>query len=442
MANPAMIFYDRPAIKTLFMEPGTDATQGTNLTASNCPYNVSGTTHGGSVTSDSVIFNTGSRSIKCDTGSSGSLSLGDTASVSTTHSFGKIVGDVGIQKHSRRVSFYVRFSSFPNQANVTHDVNFMTADQGTGTGFFGLSVDSIGTFKLYDMQGSNNFSLGTQMGSNGTTLGLNTWYRISVCARVTRTNVNEIRVYLNGVLDITASNTSTFGQINDHFDRLILGWGNLMDGNNAPGKNLVSYYDDIYVDNEDTLIDTGDIRVTYKLPNSNNTNNFAIAIGNNPANRWQNVNEQPVNEVNGWQENSGGPYPIEENYGIESASQGEIDISGYSGVYPSNLPTVGVSTSLSVGMNLYECGMFIAYSNTTNSLIGHLSYIFWKTISGGATVVNPSVWNNGILYQLFDSDGGNNTTNFKYTAVMIGNSLPMIFHSRTDAAPFIFHGRS
>ena len=149
----------------------------------------------------------------------------------------------------------------------------------------------------------------------------------------------------------------------------------------------------------------GAIRVTAKLPASNNVNQFTTAIGANPADRWTNVNERALSETNGWLD---AVDAHAENYGIEAASAGDVNISGAtliarmawvwakattgglgspkitnngtdtavvlastsklftnivdSGSYPANAAAVGmVSAGVTDTTSLFEAGMLVAY---------------------------------------------------------------------------------
>src|SRR3990167_10767309 len=124
---------------TIFMESGTDATQGfqfwTSATAT-------------AVTSDSAVANTGPRSIKYDSGGSGT--------VARTNK-GSVLADAG-----RRISFYIRFTNLPaSTVPIYHE------PPPAGTNHFKLKITSGGVLQLFDAQstGSN-----VQIGSEGTTL--------------------------------------------------------------------------------------------------------------------------------------------------------------------------------------------------------------------------------------------------------------------------------
>jgi hypothetical protein len=170
-------------------------------------------------------------------------------------------------------------------------------------------------------------------------------------------------------------------------------------------------FDDIYVDDGNTLDDPGAISVTNKRPNANGANNqFATQIGSGGSGygtgHSPQVNEQPLNVANGWQTSSASQL---ENYAIENASTGDVDIStatliadeawiyANSGAsctgnitnngtttatisltttntmftnivsnasYPNNSAGVGIKSCASATtVSLYEAGMLIAYTS-------------------------------------------------------------------------------
>lgn len=161
---------------------------------------------------------------------------------------------------------------------------------------------------------------------------------------------------------------------------------------NSGGAALFNF-DDIYVDDGNTLDDSGDIHVMAKLPNADNTHQFTTNIGANPGagSYYTNVNERPLSTTNGWQTSSANQ---SENYGIQDAATGDVDISTAtmiadaawvyansgssctgnitntlftnivsSASYPNNSAAVGIqSCGSATTVSLYETGMLIAYT--------------------------------------------------------------------------------
>ena len=271
---------------TIFQEPGTDATFGFQFWTSAT----------GGVTSDTAQVNTGPRSIKCDSGAGNTVPI-----ISRINT----LADAG-----RRISFYIRFIDFPSSTIPIYNEHPPAGNVG-----FTLEITSGGILQVWDGRPD---ATKAQIGSNGSTLSTGTWYRICISYTITNSTTNEIRIYLNGTLDISITNGANIGT-----DRttLHLGWGA------APGANKVFNIDDIYVDDSSALTDTGNIRVTAKLPNAENVNNFDTAIGNaRGASDFNNINERALSETNGWRHNAN--TSVSENYGIEGASSGDVDLTG------------------------------------------------------------------------------------------------------------------
>jgi hypothetical protein len=225
------------------------------------------------------------------------------------------------------------------------------------------------------------------------------WYRLTLSYTITSTTVNTFKLYINGTLDNTQTNLTLPGVGSDGL-LLAAGTGATM------GINLVCWFDHLYIDDRSDFSDPGDIRVTAKLPASNNVNNYNTAIGNNPANRWQNVNERPLSITNGWEDTTGTSQVVE-NYGIQAKTAGDVDITPFvqisymgwmwakegsvsgtpqltvngvdnavtlttsaalyraitdSATYPNNAAGIGMkSGNTATGSFLYECGIQIAF---------------------------------------------------------------------------------
>lgn len=265
------------------MESGSDATFGLEFWSSKT----------GS-TSDSTQAKTGPRSVKCDSGA-GNLA----ASVGQAN----VLADAG-----RRISFWVRFTDLPNSTTSIY-----TQPPPVGNNHFKLKITSAGVLQLFD---GRSAAANTQIGSDGSTLSTGVWYRICIAYTITNGTTNEIRVFLNGSLDISVSNGANVGT---GTTTLTLGWAQI------PGANKVLNLDDVYIDDSSALTDTGDIRVTAKLPNAENVNNFDTAIGNaRGTTDYNNVNERALSETNGWRHDA--LTVVNENYGIQNAATGDVDL--------------------------------------------------------------------------------------------------------------------
>lgn len=276
-----MLFFARSvSAAALFMESGTDATQGFEF------Y----TFTNGTVATDTGTVNTGPRSIKMS-GTGARLTVVNT-----------LTGDAG------RLSYYVNAATLGS----TSIVGLSFVETATGFFFFNLCRTSAGVLQLRADSSSADCT-GTQLGSNGSTIGAS-WARITMTWNITNATTFTIKVFVNGVADITAtSGTLNAANLNQFWI-----------GTASTATSAVTYYDDIYVDDVSDNTDTGDIHVTAKLPASLNTNNFDTEIGSS-ANRYDDVNQRPLSEAKGWQQAA--TADVQENYGLTTAANGDVDVS-------------------------------------------------------------------------------------------------------------------
>ena len=251
---------------------------------------------------------------------------------------------------------------------------------------------------------------------NGTTvLAINTRYRISFGYTITNTTTYRFDVYVDGV----SQGSATAGTLtNTTSTRIYMGFST------APGANINAWYADLYIDDGTDYADVGEIRVTPKLAFSNGTTNgFTTQIGAGGSGYGSGhapqVNERPLSVTNGWSMVGAGS-AVTEEYDIEGASVGDVDITGVnlvdyvgwiyasalasetaqlilnnvtgnisltstntmftqfagSTTYPAGTGTdIGIITSTTLTtVSLFECGIMFAYkpgSNTHNlTLLG------------------------------------------------------------------------
>jgi hypothetical protein len=116
-------------------------------------------------------------------------------------------------------------------------------------------------------------------------------------------------VWVNGVLDIDATDVTLSVATNGLY---------------LTGSSATDYVDDIYVDDVSDLSFPGDIRVVAEKPVSLNTNNADTLIGTG-TNRYDRVSERPLSVTNGIQHAAA--TDVQENFGIQSAAAGDVDIS-------------------------------------------------------------------------------------------------------------------
>lgn len=247
----------------------------------------------GTITADSTVTRRGTRSWKLDTtGTATSAAIARSGVCSD--SGGCISGRV----------------NFPSVTPAVTVPVLVIANSG-GTAVWQLRLKTNSTLDVNPVGGTPV--------SGTTVIKANKWYRFSMSWVATSTTVFEIRIFIDGVLEATAKNSGTLTGVGASIARFV--------SNGTAGANWVQYMDEMYVDDRIDLSDTGNIGVTAKLPNANNTNNFNTAVGAAPANRWTNVNERPDSTTNGWEETT--VTATQENYGIESAKQGDYDITNF-----------------------------------------------------------------------------------------------------------------
>lgn len=324
---------------TTFMESGAQATQGLEFWG-----NTSGT-----VAYSTTQKEHGSGSIKYTTGAAGQVAYTETPA--------GVAADAGT-----RTSFWFRMTDLPTTSGAV--VVVLTSG---GTSCFRISMTSAGVLQLF---------AAAQLGTNGATLSVDTWYRITLAYTVVNTTTNEIRVYVNGALSISVTNGTIAATATNKFR---YGWTS-----GTPGNVKVRYLQGFYVDNLSTLADTGTIRVTFKRPLSNGTlNNYTTQIGIGGSGygtgHAPQVNENPLSTTNGWSMIAIGS-AVTEQYTIEGASVGDVDITGqyivdYAGwVYTKALNAEtgqlvlnGVSNPISITTSN---ALFTAFSGSTSYPIG------------------------------------------------------------------------
>ncbi len=268
-----------------WMEAGTDATQGTSF------YGLIA----GSGTSDSSVFFTGARSFRLE---------GNTAQ-NAYRSKTAICADAG-----SRITVRFRTTAIPASSSVAAII----VSNASNVSILSLNFTNAGKFSMQAV-GAGAVT-GTQV------LAVDTWYRIAIAYTITNSTTFTCRVYINGKLDISNSNSGTLTNVTT--DRLIL------QNNTNLGASKYFYFDDIYVDNGTDLADPGNIIVTNKRPNANGAAvGYTTQIGSGGSGygtgHSPQVNEQPLSTTNGWSITSASL--ITEEYSIEGASTGDLDVS-------------------------------------------------------------------------------------------------------------------
>lgn len=222
-----------------------------------------------------------------------------------------ITKDAVLADAGSRISFYIYIAALPT--SLASMITIATA--GASASIIRLYVTTGGVLQLW------RGAAVVQMGSNGSTLSTGIWYRISIAYTIASSTVNEFRIFKDGVLDITASNTASLTTASSVF-RI---------GNHSGDLTFDFRSSDHYADNSNTLTDTGNIWVTAKRPNANGTTNgFTTQIGAGGSGYGSGhspqVNERALSITNGWSMVGAGA-AVTEEYNIESKSTGDIDIS-------------------------------------------------------------------------------------------------------------------
>ena len=272
---------------TKFLESGTDATQGFEF------Y----TTTAGTVASATDQAHTGPRSIKMSTGAGNAAANVRKSSI--------------LASAGRRVSFYFRTDSLPTTKGTI--CQFFTSG---GSSVYSAEFQTDGT--LSNIPGGATTATGTKV------LSTNTWYRICISFYFTTTTDFTFKIYIDGVLDSTANAGTMSGS--PTFDRLSLAIS-------AIGANKNHWFDDIYVDDgasSSSQPDTSNIFVTNKRPNANGTTNGWTGTGAGSGYGTGNsvyVNEQPLSTAS-YVSVVGAGSAVTEEYNIENASTGDVNITG------------------------------------------------------------------------------------------------------------------
>lgn len=282
-----------------------------------------------------------------------------------------------------RFSFYIYLVALPA-------ANASIISAGTP---FKIRLSTAGVIQLWNQTPA-------QIGTDGSTLSTGRWYRISLSYTITSTTINRFELFVDGVSSISITN-ATIGST---------GTANFTVGNIDTDTSLNFRSSDHYIDDSNSLTDTGDIWVTAKRPNANgNTNGFTTQIGSGSSGYGSGhspqVNERAVSTTNGWSMIGAGS-AITEEYNIENSSTGDINISSdtlvdfmgwvfasslssetgsiiLAGVssnisltssakvftkmagsttYPAGGTDIGIITTTALTtVSLYECGVIIAY---------------------------------------------------------------------------------
>ena len=281
---------------TEFIESGSAETQGLEF------WNYSETGGTGSVTSSSQAVLGSVRSIAVATGASnGSAGVWQQG----------VMADAG-----RRVSFGFRFHGTPSPSSGAGSTFCWYSNNAGQYLIFTLGLNTSNVIVLTD-------DLNNQLAVGSTVLSADTDYRISFAYTITSKTVNTFSVYINGNLEISATNV-TLNQNNG--DSLGLDTG---DTGWTSGANLTFYYAHIFVDNG-TSGDPGNIRVTGKRAYASGTTVGWTGAGT-PSGYGSGhapyVNYRPLSGLTAHEAITSGTATTEE-YNIENAATGDENLTG------------------------------------------------------------------------------------------------------------------
>jgi hypothetical protein len=257
---------------------------------------------GGTVTTESTTVKYGQRSIKL-------------SSQSAFVRKASVLADAG-----RRITAWFNIGALP----TTEFERLIGIQDASSLTVLYLVVDTVGKLRL--VNDTDTSQGGTPSSKTGTqTVPTATWFRVSVSYTITATNNWAAKVYYSelngtpGTLDISATNSD--------FNLLRTGSSKLHTFFNT-NEPVTAYVMPVYVDDGSDLNDPGDIRTIPALYATESATNFDTAIGAaRSASDYNNVNERPLSETNGWQQAAASQ--VAESYLIQQTlSSLDVDITG------------------------------------------------------------------------------------------------------------------
>lgn len=214
--------------------------------------------------------------------------------------------------------------------------------------------------------------------ADGTTvLQANQVYDVALSYVITSTTVWTCSLYLNGVLEATATNAGTLTRTGTA--QLVL---------NAPavaGASRNNYYSDLYIDDSPSAAGIVNIRVTAKRPNANSTNTFdtTTATTNSGYGTGNSiyVNQRPLATTGARRMNGSGT--ATENFAIENAATGDVNLTGHTLVARlAWMHASGVTTD-----TLYDSGAAAVPASGTVSTTAGIRY---KVSTSSTYPANPA----------------------------------------------------
>ncbi len=380
-----------------FFEPGSDATGGVEFYTSIT----------GAVTSSTTITRSGSgpRVIKCDATATPANAYVQKAAV--------------LAQAGRRMSVWMYLTGLPTSGAS----GILRAQTSAAAECFSVTISSANKIRVQNGA--------TVLATGATTVALNTGFRLACSYVITSTSNYTIKVWLDGVLELTV--TQAAGSLtNVAADALRIGWIGT-----SPAANALLYFRDVYVDDGTTLDDPGDMRVTNKKPVTSNSAGFDNnGVSMSGAARVTAVSQVPINTTTLntdyiWHAATS---DVTESFTLQGVGVGDVDITGKTivgrtawiwhkvssttgtaawdiinngtttampdatgtayilstntvndAVYPSNAAGVGMTSSvIAADTFLGEAGMLIAYNAVTVTTIA-LAATGSVSVTGTAT---------------------------------------------------------
>ena len=380
LTNPVQV------VQTKFLEPGGDAdfavatTNGFWGTLTNAPYIATDFVHG------SHLRSIGYRP-----------SFQDLVHTPTT----------ALLSAGSRFSFYGYFDVLPATSTATF---VSVANTGSGV-VCNIRLTTAGALQLW--------STGAQIGTNGPTLSVGVYYRISLAYTIVSTTINRFELFVDTVSAISVTNaTISFADPS----KIII-------GNYSTNTGLNFRSSDHYVDNSVSLTDTGDIWVTAKRSNANGTTNgFTTQIGAGGSGygtgHSPQVNERALSITNGWSMVGAGA-AITEQYNIEGKATGDTNIT--TGTIIDYMGWVSAKALVAAGASISINGVSTAISLTTaekifTKMAGSTTYPAGTGSDIGiitdTTLTTVSLYEAGIIVAYIPgATGGNNNQRFMLMGV-------------------------
>ncbi len=210
-----------------------------------------------------------------------------------------------------RLSVFERFPALPA---TNTSVILIACNVASGAGVLGVYLGSDGKLRLYTSGTTTLLKTGASVLS-----GSSTWHRIGLSFSITTTTDWSAKVYLDGVLEFTATNADGTLSSASPVD-LTMGLAL------AAGTNYLLYASDIYIDDTADQTDPaagvgdGTLHVRAVLPTTTASGGWDTTTGTGA------VNERPINTANRINEAATGPATIV--YNVEAASGGDADLTG------------------------------------------------------------------------------------------------------------------